>query len=68
MLNIKSSINLDNSNISIYDLKGKLVMTTVKTLSTDEILSLDVNQLSNGVYVLNITSEDKNFSKQIVKK
>jgi hypothetical protein len=55
------NIDFDKSFIgSISDLSGKKVMNFSNT-------TIDISQLSSGVYILNIISDDKYFNKKIVK-
>lgn len=61
-LNFKYLNNPDNFNVSIYDITGRLVKVYNK--ATDFI---DVSQLKNGVYMLNIDYDKNKIIKKFIK-
>lgn len=67
-LDVKLSTST-NVSIQIYDLNGKLVYET-QDLSANSSISqtIDFSNLSSGVYMVYIKSNDKSWVKQIVKK
>lgn len=53
---------MQNSIISIYDLNGKMVLSTKKI---DH--SIDISRLANGIYTLRIADKNFHYSKKFVK-
>jgi len=68
-LNIKFPIEFNSKNIVIelYDVNGRLV-TDNKSKIQDNHINIDVNSLSNGVYLLHLKSRNKKWSKLFIKK
>ncbi len=64
VINVNSSINLFNS-ISIVDLNGRIV----KNVNFDAVSQAEINisDLANGVYIMNVNSEKQTITKKIVK-
>ncbi len=63
-LNIKFAIGVPNTEISLYDVLGK----EVKAIKTDKINEqISMENLSPGVYYLNVVQEGKITTKKIVK-
>ena len=59
----QSILNIDTEqefSASLYDLSGNLLLTS--TLKT-----LDLSSLSSGIYILNIISDDRRYTRKIVK-
>jgi hypothetical protein len=50
-------------SISILDLAGKHIKTQ-KVFSIDNTITIDINELTNGVYILNLRSEKTVFNKR----
>lgn len=76
VFNIENSVNIKANNtdhtlsqLSIYDLSGKLVMKQERLLvEAGNIISVDISYLAKGMYVVNITDEQgNNISKKIIK-
>ncbi|MWB94140.1 family 16 glycosylhydrolase [Flavobacterium sp. GA093] len=57
---------LDNKVVTIYDLSGKAVLQTKLDATTQESL-VDVSQLAKGVYIISVNSDQKNWTKKLVK-
>lgn len=56
------------TNINVYDELGRLVFSqTVNKLEESLIANVDLSKYSNGVYMLQITSDEKSSSQRIVK-
>lgn len=53
-------------NIVVYDISGKLILS--KTQKPESSFSLDLSFLASGIYMLNITSENKRFLARLIKK
>ena len=62
VFNIESSLN-ENYELVLYDVFGRQVYTNNFTNSLNRI---DVSNLSKGVYFVNISSEEKEFTQKIV--
>jgi len=58
---------LDNKVVTIYDNSGKLILQT--ELGNDSIDNqIDISKLSRGIYILNFTSDQKSWTKKLIKK
>ncbi len=62
---IQTENPISNANITIADLNGRIVHES-KTENLDNKI-LDLNNLQNGIYILNISNGDYNHSQKIVK-
>ena len=62
VLNITSSANTEKT-VAIYDMLGKQVLATTVNNGT-----VDVSNLTAGIYVVNITEEGKTATKKLIKK
>ncbi|MCA6421676.1 MAG: S8 family peptidase [Flavobacterium sp.] len=62
ILNFKSSVNPYSFSISIHDITGRLVKDYHKVNN-----SIDVSQLKNGVYILNIDYDKNKIIKKFIK-
>lgn len=59
------SINLPlNSELEILNLNGKIIRRLV---ADRETITIDISGLSKGLYILNITSDNKTITKKIIK-
>lgn len=56
-INIESSLNISNYNLSIYNLLGKKVFD--KTINNVNQFILNRNNLKAGIYILNITANNQ---------
>src|SRR5690606_28343602 len=70
LLNIHLSIdNSSNAIVHVYDMKGSLVRIGSKTLHTGEnTITIDLNNLPQGVYNANVSISGKTYSAKIIKK
>ena len=57
---------LDNKIITIYDNSGKLILQTQLSNDTNES-QIDISKLSRGVYILNFKSDQKSWTKKLIK-
>lgn len=64
IININSSLNSFNS-VSVVDLNGRVVKSM--NFNTVTEAQINISDLANGVYIMNITSENGAFSKKIIK-
>lgn len=64
VLNV-SSIGSDISSVQIFDLNGRQVIA--KSFSNVSEAQINVNELSTGMYLINITSGDKTVTKKFLK-
>ncbi|MEN2413137.1 family 16 glycosylhydrolase [Flavobacterium mesophilum] len=62
---LSSPDNLDNKVITIYDNSGTLILQT-KSESNES--TIDVSKLKSGIYILNFKSDQKSWSKKLIKK
>ncbi len=62
---IQTKNAIGNANITIADLNGRTVYKT-KTKNLEN-KSLDLNNLSNGIYILNISNDETKYSQKLVK-
>jgi len=53
-------------NITIYDVSGKIILN--KSQKPTKSFNVDMSLFSSGVYLLNINSENKNFTTRLIKK
>lgn len=56
---------LEQKNINLYDIRGKLVLNTT---SHNEIKKIDISSLSSGIYYLQIIENNNQLFHKIVKK
>ncbi|MEN2398900.1 family 16 glycosylhydrolase [Flavobacterium sp. MC2016-06] len=66
-IQISVSGKLANKEVTIYDLTGNLVLRSRINTTADESI-IDVNQLPKGIYILNFKSDQKSFTKKLIKK
>lgn len=57
--------NLDNKVVSIYDNSGTLVL---QHKSQDKESVIDISRLRKGIYILNFKSDQKSWTKKLIKK
>jgi Secretion system C-terminal sorting domain/Outer membrane protein Omp28 len=58
-----------NYNIRIFDISGKELKTFLnKDIQDNEKISLPINEFSKGIYLVNIATEGKSFTKQLIVK
>ena len=62
-ITISRDVLLENTNINIYSVTGKLVNTSTLNNSGQ----IDISYLPKGVYFLNINTEKENFTKKFIK-
>jgi hypothetical protein len=62
VVNIESKNNLNIESVKIFDLFGKLIIE--KTQNTNQV---SVENLSNGVYIVEVASEGIIFKKKLIK-
>jgi len=64
LINLKSSENLDNSTVQIFDVNGRKVYdTTLDINNTSKSINLNINQ---GIYFVNISNNDLKESHKII--
>jgi hypothetical protein len=63
-LTLQSNQSFSISKIEVFDILGKLTITNGNTVSED--VKLDFNTHSNGLYVIKIVSNNKQFVKKVV--
>lgn len=65
-LTIKTTKNYGDVEVSLVDINGRLVMSRKLTITGE--VTLDINTLQSGVYVLNIKGQNINVFEKIIKK
>ena len=65
IFNIQTENSISNANITVADLNGRIVHET--KAENLESKSLDLSNLQNGIYILNVSNGDFNHSQKIVK-
>lgn len=65
LLTIQSGINLKVAEIKVFNIFGEIVST--KKLEEEINTTIDISGLSNGIYVLQINSENKFFTQKFIK-
>ena len=63
-LKIRTTIDFGASNITVFDLNGRIVFSEKNTIS--ETTDLNVTNLSSGVYVLRIDSENYAYNNKFI--
>ncbi len=58
----------DNINIDIYDLTGKRMLHTEELTMKNSIISLDVTQIPDGIYLMKIETGDTRITKKLIVK
>ena len=67
-LNYLSNADIENLKIEIYDLSGKVMLSTNQNkIYKDEQKQIDVSQLQKGLYILRACSNDKMNNFKIIK-
>lgn len=57
----------EGSAIELFDLTGRVVYTNALTQSIDTAITIDVNNLTSGAYLLRITTSEGSITRRIVK-
>ena len=65
ILNIKSQINLSDANVTIFDAIGRQVFSS--ELNNSERLTININEWNNGVYIIQILSNQSTLVKRMIK-
>lgn len=66
LINIKSSLNFENSYLNIYDMQGRVIETKNIDLKTD-LSTIAINPITtSGIYILELVSGDKKMTQKIV--
>ncbi len=62
---IQTENPINNANLTVADMNGRIVyQTNAKNLDSKTV---DLNNLSNGIYILNISNANYNYSQKLVK-
>jgi len=62
---INTSNNFNNASVSLIDINGRVVIN--KTLNLTGTNSIDISRLETGLYIINISGDNFNYNKKIVK-
>ena len=65
IFNIQTKNPIENATMTVYDLNGRIVYQAKS--ENIENKSLDLNNLSNGIYILNIANGNVKYSQKIIK-
>ncbi len=60
--------NIQPTAIDVYDLTGKVIFSQKSVTISDYEASLDLSNISQGVYFVKITADNQNIVKRIIKK
>jgi photosystem II stability/assembly factor-like uncharacterized protein len=63
---IKSTLNYSDSNLSVYDINGRLAYNSTLELFSNTEASLNLSNLSTGMYFVNISAENLNKTVKII--
>jgi surface protein len=63
VLNIQTKGNIQLEEVQLYNLQGRVLITSKQNLQ-----SINVGNLSSGVYLLNIKTSEGNLSQRVIKK
>ena len=63
---VGSIINLNSTFLSLSNIMGQKIAINNKFSVSSSSIYLDVSQIPNGIYMLNITMENSNFIKKII--
>ncbi len=66
-LNIEIPKNIKSYSLIIYNQQGQKVWSQENSKRTSELLNIDLNFLSSGVYFLNLVNENSVFESKIIK-
>lgn len=66
-LNIEIPENIKTYSLVIYNQQGQKVWSKENSKRTSELLNIDLNFLSSGVYFLNLVNENSVFESKIIK-
>ena len=65
VFNLKTTKNID-FNYTIYDVTGKVILQDTNVSTTNNTYQFNVDNYSKGMYFLNITSNNLNFTKKLM--
>ncbi|WP_299432794.1 glycoside hydrolase family 9 protein [uncultured Aquimarina sp.] len=64
ILNIRSTVSTSSSSIEMYSIQGKKIFS--KELNNEDS-SLDISNLTSGLYLVKITTENQSYTTKIIK-
>lgn len=64
-LNIQLNDFNGTASVQVMDLSGKVVMSTEIDFSSDK--SINVTELLNGIYILSVNADNKNYTQKFIK-
>lgn len=65
-LNISIDTEYSKANITVYNLLGKAVLT--RNSYSEQLVTLNINDFENGLYIVNVTVDNNTFNYQVIKK
>lgn len=66
-INMPDGLVADNASIKLYDINGRLIIDNTPTINNSTI-KIDVQNLSNGVYLIHLKNNQQTFSQLFIKK
>ncbi|PKG41602.1 T9SS type A sorting domain-containing protein [Psychroflexus sp. MES1-P1E] len=61
ILNIKLPVSIENAQVNIYSIDGRVILNETINVATDQTLSYDFKQLTNGIYFVSIKDGKTNY-------
>jgi hypothetical protein len=60
-----SKLTNKNVQVNVSDISGKLIYS--ENISSSDLISIDVNEYSKGIYFINLTGENFSLNKKLIK-
>jgi hypothetical protein len=64
---VKSTLNYNDTKVTVYDMNGRLAYKTTLDLFTNKETTLNLTELSSGMYFVNMSSNELNKTVKIIK-
>jgi len=65
---ISTSNYTEEVTIEVLDVTGKLIFNTTENLSPNSVANIDLSEVANGVYIVNVSDLSQSHSIRVVKK
>jgi ligand-binding sensor domain-containing protein len=67
-ISFKASAGMESALIAVYNLTGQKMFEVSRTVSADNLVTLPVSSLSQGIYMLKVSNKSYTFSKMLMVK